>query len=315
MHPNKYIEFAQRVLTLESTALSKMTNRLDEQFTNAVDLILKTNGRVVVCGMGKSGHIGNKIVATLVSTGTPSLFMHPAEAFHGDLGMVTESDVLLLISNSGETDELAKLLPYFISNNIPVISLTGSPNSTIAKASLYHINVAVDEEACPYRLAPTSSTTAALAMGDALAITLMQARNFKPADFARYHPGGALGRKLLGRVRDFAIKIDPVESHASFSEIIEKMTTSRLGILPVSNNDGLVGVVTDGDIRRFIKSLNGDFIVLSSISAGDIMTGSPKVVGFNEFCSTADSLMAEAGINSLVAEFEGGYYIYNNLNR
>ncbi|HID00026.1 MAG TPA: KpsF/GutQ family sugar-phosphate isomerase, partial [Piscirickettsiaceae bacterium] len=197
----KYQQSAKRVFDIEAAAIANLKTLLNDDFDGAVEAILNSSGRVVICGMGKSGLIGKKIMATLASTGTPSFFMHPGEAFHGDLGMVAPDDIFVAISNSGETEEVIRLLPFLKDNGNTIIAMTGNPASTLAKNADFHLNIAVPQEACPHQLAPTSSTTATLVMGDALAVALMEARNFQPQDFARFHPGGSLGRKLLTKVR------------------------------------------------------------------------------------------------------------------
>ena len=249
-----FIEFAKEVFDIESRAISGLSNLLDDNFTGSVECILGGKGRVIVCGMGKSGIIGKKIVATFASTGTPSFFMHPGEAYHGDLGMVTRNDVFLALSNSGETEEVVKLLPFLKENQNTVISMTGNVNSTLARASHFHLNIKVHTEACPLQLAPTASTTATLAMGDALAVTLMRARKFQPENFAKFHPGGSLGRRLLHRVED-EMQCDSlpfVSKDAGILDLIRTMTVSGLGLCVIEDKER--GVITDGDIRRAIET-------------------------------------------------------------
>ncbi len=302
MNAVNYIDSAKEVFQIESRALSNLAQRLDENFSDAIDWILNSTGRVVVCGMGKSGIIGKKIAATLASTGTPSFFMHPGEAYHGDLGMVTRSDTFLAISNSGETDEVIKLIPFLRSNGNYLVALTGNPKSTLAKAAHCHLDVGVDQEACPLQLAPTSSTTAALAMGDALAVTLMKARGFRPENFARLHPGGSLGRRLLSRVEDEMVRRDLpfVTEETRTIEVLQTMTHGRLGVAVVRRAVGW-GVITDGDIRRAIETF-GD--TLFSRVAADMMSADPTMVPVGTRVEDALMLMDERQINALLV-FDG----------
>jgi len=255
------LALARDVLAIEAAAITRLASRLDDSFSAAVELILACEGRVVVSGMGKSGHIGNKIAATLASTGTPAFFMHPAEAAHGDLGMLTERDILLALSNSGESDELLALLPALKRKGVPIIALTGRPQSTLATEATIHLDAGVEKEACPLGLAPTASTTAALALGDALAVALLDARDFKPEDFALSHPGGSLGRKLLVHISDLMHGGDAlprVMSGSSLKDALLEMTRKGLGMTAVCDADGrLLGIFTDGDLRRTLdKSLD-----------------------------------------------------------
>src|SRR6202000_206224 len=245
-------EIAKRVFDIEIESLQHVAASIDDEFTNVVNAILKGKGKLIVIGIGKSGIIGKKIAATLASTGTPSFFLHPGEAFHGDLGMVEPNDLVILISYSGETDEVLKIIPFLKWNKNTIISITGNPNSTIAKHSKFHLNINVTREACPLALAPTSSTTAALVMGDALAVALMEARQFQEEDFARFHPGGRLGHKLLAKVKDLmrTDNLPFISSDASFTELLLRMSEGRLGMVIVGNANNFEGVVTDGDLRR-----------------------------------------------------------------
>ena len=294
-----FIEFAKEVFDIESKAISGLSNLLDDNFTDSVECILGCKGRVIVCGMGKSGIIGKKIVATFASTGTPSFFMHPGEAYHGDLGMVTRDDVFLALSNSGETEEVVKLIPFLKDNNNILIAMTGSKNSTLAVASNLHLNVKVAQEACPLLLAPTSSTTAALAMGDALAVALMKARDFQPENFARFHPGGSLGRRLLQRVEDQMVSdnLPIVDGDAGVLDLIGSITSGGLGICIV-DSVGL-GVITDGDLRRSIETY-GD--LLFSVKAKEIMSIDPAAVELGTKMEDALSLMEARGITSLLVK-------------
>lgn len=294
-----YCELAKEVFDIESRAISNLANQLDSGFTNAVDAILRSSGRVVVCGMGKSGIIGKKIAATLASTGTPSFFMHPAEAYHGDLGMITSEDVFLALSNSGETDEVLKVLPFLKDNGNTLIAMTGNINSSLARSAEFHLNTSVAKEACPLQLAPTSSTTASLAMGDALAVCLMKARDFQPENFARFHPGGSLGRLLLSSVEDVMIKdnLPFVPGAAGILDLIEIISKGGLGIGIV--NDGELGIVTDGDLRRAIESKQETAF---NLRAREIMTRTPATVSSATRMEDALLMMSELNITTLLVK-------------
>src|ERR1700740_1849570 len=243
---------AKRVFDIEIESLKEVANSIGDDFAAAVDAILESKGKLIVAGVGKSGLIGRKIAATLASTGTPSFFLHPGEAFHGDLGMVEPNDMVILISYSGETDEVLKIIPFLKWNKNKIISITGNPGSTIAKNSDHHLNVCITREACPLELAPTSSTTTTLVMGDALAVALMEARQFQHEDFARFHPGGNLGHKLLTKVKH-EMRTDNlpfIHPDASFTELLLRMSEGRLGMVIVGDRNYVKGVVTDGDLRR-----------------------------------------------------------------
>jgi len=278
---NKHINEALKVFDLEAEAILQLKNQLTDDFSHAVEHVLASTGKVIICGMGKSGQIGQKIAATLASTGTASFFMHPAEAIHGDLGMVSTNDVFVAISNSGETDEVIRLIPFLHENGNCIIAITGKPNSTLAVNSNYHLNVCVDKEACPLQLAPTSSTTAALAMGDAFAVAIMVSRKFQPENFAKFHPGGSLGRKLLTKVKDVMRVLDLpfVTIDANIHEIIKQISGARLGMTMVGNKDNFLGVITDGDIRRFLETQGEKFHLLN---AADMMTKNPKSISPSE---------------------------------
>lgn len=297
MSAQNNLTIAKEVFAIQAEAIANLSNQLDEQFSDSVQAILKSNGRVVICGMGKSGLIGTKIMATMASTGTQCFFMHPGEAFHGDLGMVAQEDVFIALSNSGETEEVIKLLPFLKDNGNVIISMTGNPASTLAKNSHFHLNIAVPKEACPLQLAPTSSTTATLVMGDALAVALMDARNFQPHDFARFHPGGSLGRKLLTKVKhEMKTKNLPfVSGSASMKEIIHTMNDARLGLCIVDQG---IGVVTDGDLRRH---MDFDANIMNK-TAQDIMSSNPTMIDENERLSTAEELMNKKKITSLLVK-------------
>ncbi|MDP5129454.1 MAG: KpsF/GutQ family sugar-phosphate isomerase [Paraglaciecola sp.] len=309
-----YINDALAVFDDEICGLIEVKNKVGICFSQTIESLVGLKGRVVVCGMGKSGHIGKKIFATFVSTGTPSMFMHPAEAFHGDLGMVLPEDIFLAISNSGETEEILKLIPFLKDNKNILISMTGNPHSTLAKASNFHLDVGVEKEACPLQLAPTASTTAALAMGDALAVCLMKARDFQPENFARFHPGGSLGRKLLGRVQDYMKPAMTIQDNEDFKAVLSKMAESTGGIICVLAQNKLAGVITDGDIRR--KLSNFDVLDVVKLSAAEIMSKNPRVISNDTRCVDADNLMTQYGVNSLlVTDGSSSFYIYQNLNR
>lgn len=289
-----------RVLDIEARAVQDLKARLDDRFAQAVSFLFECQGKVVISGMGKSGLIGQKIAATLASTGTPSFFLHPAEGVHGDLGMLARRDVLIAISNSGETQEVLQLLPFVKRLKVPVVGMTGKMTSTLAKNSDVTLDVSVEEEACPLGLAPTASTTATLAMGDALAVALLQKRGFKHDDFAQFHPGGSLGRRLLVKVRDLMHReahLPRVRADVSGADTILEMTSKKLGLTTVVNAKGtLCGIVTDGDLRRFIQA-GGNF---SNVTAGDLASRRPKTIGPDELATTAVAMMEQYSITALV---------------
>lgn len=294
----------RRVLEIEARAVSALVGRLDETFVRAVDLLEQCEGKVIVCGMGKSGLIGQKIAATLASTGTPSFFLHPAEGVHGDLGMVARRDAMIAISNSGETTELLQLLPYVERMGIPVIALTGRVTSTLAKHADVVLDVSVAQEACPLGLAPTASTTATLAMGDALAVALLKRRGFKQEDFALFHPGGTLGRRLLIKVKDLmhaGSHIPMVRESVPGMTAILEMTEKKLGMTTVVDEQNtLVGIITDGDVRRFLQR-GGDIV---RATAKDLATGNPKTIGPDDLAAKAVEVMERFSITTLVVTAE-----------
>ena len=309
---NGSVREGRRVLEIEARAVQDLIARLDERFANAVDLLYRCRGKVVISGMGKSGLIGQKIAATMASTGTPSFFLHPAEGIHGDLGMVARHDVMIAISNSGEVQEVLQLLPFVKRINIPVVALTGRMHSTLAKNSDVALDVSVSEEACPLGLAPTASTTATLAMGDALAIALLQKRGFKQEDYAQFHPGGTLGRRLLVKVQDLMHRgsdVPHVKPHTPGSEAILEMTGKRLGMTTVLDEAGaVIGIITDGDLRRFLQR-GGDFTTATAMDlanpmhkrpAKDNRHRAPKTIGPDELASTALAIMERHTITALV---------------
>lgn len=296
-----FIEQARKVLKIEADAINSLIDRIDENLIKAIDIIYSCNGRVVITGMGKSGIIGKKIAATLASTGTPALFMHPAEGGHGDIGMVTKGDVVIAISNSGETDEIIKILPVLGRLDIKLISLTGSIRSTLAKASDVVLDVSIKEEACPMGLVPTASTTAALAMGDALAVTLLSKRGFKEEDFAFFHPGGNLGRRLLltaGELMHTGVTVPKVNIKTLMKEAIMEISSKRLGITTViDDNYKLRGIITDGDLRRGLEKW-GEKVFL--LKAEDVMTHNPKTITRDTLAAKAVLIMEKHSITSLV---------------
>lgn len=302
----KLKQLALAVVDIEARAVIGLTPRIDEQFVRACEHMLACEGRIVVIGMGKSGHIGSKIAATLASTGTPAFFVHPGEASHGDLGMITTKDVVLAFSNSGETEEIITILPLIKRLGVPLIACTGNPQSTIGKAADVHINVAVAQEACPLGLAPTASTTAALVMGDALAVALLETRGFTAEDFARSHPGGRLGRRLLLLIRDImhtGERLPSVDEGASLVEALMEMSRKGLGMTAVVNRQGrLVGVFTDGDLRRTIDK--GVDVYKARIA--DLVSRQCKTVREDELAAEALRLMETHKINALpVVDAEG----------
>jgi arabinose-5-phosphate isomerase len=294
-----FIEPGRNVVALEARAVSALADRIGEEFARACETILAAPGRVVVVGMGKSGHIGGKIAATLASTGTPAFFVHPGEASHGDLGMITPGDVVLAISNSGTTEEILTILPLIKRMDVKLISLTGSRGSALAHESDVILDVGVEKEACPLNLAPTSSTTAALVMGDALAVALLKSRGFTEEDFARSHPGGRLGRRLLLYVRDImhtGERIPRVNEDAPLREALVEMSGKGLGMTAVVSDDGrLTGMFTDGDLRRIL----GQGVDVYNARIGDVMTRSPITTNGDVLAAEIVNLMQERKINSI----------------
>lgn len=295
------LEIAQKVLKTEADAVSALIEKLNSAFEKAVEIIYNSKGRVVVTGMGKSGLVGKKIAATLASTGTPAFFMHPAEASHGDLGMVTSDDVIIAISNSGETEELVGLIPFLKRFNVNLISMTGNPDSTLSKAADVTLDVSVKEEACPLGIVPTASTTAAMAMGDALAVALLTKRGFKEEDFAFFHPGGSLGKKLLIRVKDLMHTGDAlplIYPETSMTKAVMEISSKRLGVTIVADADKkILGIVTDGDLRRGIEKWGKPFF---DMMAEEAMTKNPKTISEDELAVKALAIMERHSITSLV---------------
>jgi arabinose-5-phosphate isomerase len=300
LHDEKLRALGLAVIQVETQAIAALAEQINEQFVLACKLMFACKGRVVVTGMGKSGHIAGKIAATLASTGTPAFFVHSGEASHGDLGMITAQDVVLALSNSGETEEVITLLPIIKRLGVPLIAMTGNPASTLAKFATAHINVAVEQEACPLGLAPTSSTTAALVMGDALAVSLLEARGFTRDDFALSHPGGSLGKRLLLRVSDMmhvGEQIPSVQESAFISDALLEMTEKKLGMTAIVNAQGQVnGIFTDGDLRRMLsKNLN-----IHTTSIMEVMTSQCAVITADILAAEAMQIMERKKINALI---------------
>jgi arabinose-5-phosphate isomerase len=292
-------EAALRTIRMEAAAINQLAAQLDDQFENAIDCLAACKGRVVISGIGKSAIIAQKIVATLNSTGSPAVFLHAADAIHGDLGMVQQEDVVIIISKSGESPEIKVLVPLVKNFGNPLIAITGNMQSYLAQKSDFVLNTTVDQEACPNNLAPTTSTTSQMVMGDALAVCLMEKRGFQVEDFARYHPGGALGKKLYLRVKDLYLEHEKpqVYSSASVKEVIMEMTKKRLGVTAVLRNDGkLAGIITDGDLRRMLEKTDD----IRSITAMEIMTEKPKTIEPSEMAVNALDLMRQNSITQLV---------------
>ncbi|MBN2524936.1 MAG: KpsF/GutQ family sugar-phosphate isomerase [Deltaproteobacteria bacterium] len=283
---------------MQALAIASLSDKVNGEFTRAVKIVLNTSGHLIVCGIGKSGLVGQKMAATFASTGTPSFFVHPAEAYHGDLGMITEEDTILLISNSGETEEIIRLIPYLKQLGVPIIALVGRQDSHLAAQADVCIDISVDREVCPNNLAPTNSTLATLAMGDALAVSLIKERNFQANDFARLHPGGTLGRKLLTEVKDVMHtgSLPVVAPEQSVQDSLLPMTQGRLGLVLVMNNEELLGIVTDGDLRRALQKHKD----LSQIAVSSVMTSTPKTICENARLNDAEDIMKQNKIKALV---------------
>ena len=292
-------ESALNTFRAEAEAVQSLAGQLTDDFEKAVRAILATHGKVIVAGMGKSGLVGRKIAATLASTGTPSFFLHPGEAYHGDLGMIEAGDIVLALSNSGQTDEVLRLIPYLQECGNTVIAMTGNAGSTLAKNSTYHLDVSVKSEACPLSLAPTCSTTAQLAMGDALAVALMNERGFRAEDFARFHPGGSLGRRLLTRVGDVmrSEHLPTASPSSRLGEVIITISDARMGVAVILDEGKIAGIVTDGDVRRAMLKYGARFF---DITADEIMTRTPKTVSVADRLTDAEQLMQDNKIHSLI---------------
>lgn len=301
---NKLCALGKQVINVEIQAISKLVERIDDKFAQACHILLECKGHIILMGMGKSGHIANKIAATFASTGTPAFFVHPGEAGHGDLGMVTKDDVIIAVSNSGNTEELLTILPILKRLQVPLISLTGNCNSVLAKQAMVNLDIGVEKEACPLGLVPTSSTTTALVMGDALAITLLENRGFTKNDFALSHPGGILGRRLLLCIDDLmhtGDAVPKVPENTILSNALIEMTTKKLGMTTIVNNDNqLVGIFTDGDLRRAIENK----IDIHSAKISDLMTEDCKTVPLRTLAFDALKIMEHYNITSLVVKNE-----------
>ncbi len=304
---HRLCQLGLEVIRLEARAVARLAERIDDNFARACQLMLQCRGRVVVTGMGKSGHICGKIAATLASTGTPAFFVHPGEASHGDLGMITPQDVVLALSNSGETSELVFIIPLIKRLGVPLIAMTGRPDSTLARQATVHIDVSVSQEACPLGLAPTASTTAALAMGDALAVALLEARGFTKDDFARSHPAGSLGRRLLLKIDDVmhtGPDVPAVPESATLSEALLEMTAKKLGMTAVVNDERRVcGIFTDGDLRRLFERGNCD---VHTTPVREVMTADCTTVPAGILAAEAVKLMEDKKINALLVTDEDG---------
>ncbi len=292
-------EYAIQCIKDEAQAVLDLIPQMNEDFDRAVELIMQCQGKVIVTGVGKSGHIGAKIAATLASTGTPSFFVNPLDVFHGDLGVMSKGDVVLAISNSGQTDELLRFIPMVLHMEIPIIAMSGNPKSLLAKYSTCHLNVSVKKEACPLNLAPTSSTTATLAMGDALAVALMERRHFQPQDFAQFHPGGELGKRLLTTAQDVMLteNLPLLTEKMHLGEAIILVSKGKLGLGVAIKDDSICGLITDGDIRRAMEKWQAEFF---NRTVSDIMTRQPKTVGLETKISEIQKIMNQYKIHNVL---------------
>lgn len=302
------LDVAREALQTEADALLKMKSELGGEFIRAVETILASNGKVIMTGMGKSGLVARKIAATLASTGTPSFYLHPGEAFHGDLGMISKEDIIIALSYSGETDEVLKIVPFILDNGNTLISMTGNSESALAKNSNIHLDVSVDHEACILHLAPTTSTTAQLAMGDAIACALMKLRDFTSTDFARLHPGGSLGRRLLMTVGNIMRKHDLpiVDEECKATDMIHAISQGGLGLIVIRRGEEILGIITDGDIRRAMESRQAEFF---NIKPMDIATPSPKMIRPEEKLIEAEKMMTRHKVNSLLVVDENKHLV------
>jgi arabinose-5-phosphate isomerase len=301
-------KIAEEVFEIESKEIANLSTLLTIDFENAVKSIINSKGKLIISGMGKSGIVGKKIAATLASTGTPSFFLHPGEAYHGDLGMVEKEDIVLLISNSGETDEVLKIIPFLKHQKNTTISMSGNPDSSLAKNTDFHLNISVNVEACPLQLAPTSSTTSTMVMGDALAVALMKLRDFKDVNFARFHPGGSLGKRLLQNVSDVMKKdsLPLITPNESIKKVINILSSGKCGLAVVVNDKNIIGVISDGDIRRSMESNETNFFKLIAL---DIMTKEPHTVLETTKLKIAGDLMFSKKINSLIVKNDKGLLV------
>lgn len=306
------LSLAKKTLSIEISELESLKDRLDKNFEKAVEIINIAKGKLIIVGIGKSAHVANKIVATLNSTGTPSQFLHAAEAIHGDLGVIQKQDVVLCISYSGNSPEIVNLLPFLKDYSAALIGMTGNPNSKLAEASDLILDTHVDKEACPNKLAPTSSTTVQMALGDALAVCLMELKDFKDTDFAKFHPGGSLGKNLTAKVDQFVSQHKPeVSKNANIREIIISISASKHGITTVVENDKILGVITDGDLRRML--LNQDDV--SKVIAKDIMSKNPKSIDKSELAKEAMLILKDNNIGQLIVTDNKKYYGIIDLHK
>lgn len=305
---NMVVETGKKCFQDEAKALLEIVSRIGEDFDKAVDLIYNCKGKFIVTGVGKSGHVGEKIAATMASLGTPSFFVNPLDAYHGDLGMFESTDVVLAISYSGNTDELLRFIPMLIDRKIPIIGMTGNPDSLLAQHSVCHLNIAVEREADPLNLAPTTSTTAQMAMGDALACALVKVRNFKDTDFALFHPGGSLGKRLLSKVKDYMVStnLPIVTLDMKISDTIIEISKTKQGIAVALVDDKIAGVVTDGDVRRAMQNKQDEFF---SLTVSDIMSTNPKTVNNMAKLSEAGDMMRKYNIHSLIVVNENQEFV------
>ena len=310
-HP-EILQTAKNALSIEISELESLRNRLDENFVKAVNLINSGTGKLIIVGIGKSAHVGNKIVATLNSTGTPSQFLHASEAIHGDLGVIQKTDVVLCISNSGNSPEIIKLLPFLKEYSSALIGMTGNLKSKLAEFSAIVLDSSVEKEACPIKLAPTSSTIVQMALGDALAICLMELKNFKEDDFAKFHPGGSLGKNLTAKVDQFLSSQKPqVSENANIREIIISISASSHGITVVTDHDKITGVITDGDLRRMLMSDQD----VNTISAKDIMSKNPKSIDKNALAKDAMTILKDKNIGQLIVTESEQYFGIIDIHR
>ncbi len=300
-------QIAKSVIEIESKSIANLADRLDDNFDKVIEMILSSEGRVVISGIGKSGHIGRKISATLASTGTTSFFLHPAEALHGDLGMLRKGDILIAISNSGNNEELARMIPVLERIGVKLIAMTGNCDSVIAKEAKYCLDISVDKEGCPLELAPMASAITALAMGDAIAAALMRQKGFKEEDFALYHPGGDLGKKLLTKVKNImrVKRLPKVKEDDSFVKVIEVMTKGRMGMCLVQKADGGYGLITDGALRRALGRTDD---VRFGLLAKDMMSPNPKTISQDASIAEAERVMVDGKIKELLAVDETGVF-------
>lgn len=312
MKTAEIISLAKNAISVEVSELEALKDRIDERFERAVQIIHQSTGKLIVVGIGKSAHVGNKIVATLNSTGTPSQFLHAAEAIHGDLGVIQKNDVVLCISNSGNSPEIAYLVPFLKDYSSALIGMTGNLKSKLAEASDVILDSSVKVEACPNKLAPTSSTTVQMAIGDALAVCLMELMNFKEQDFAKFHPGGSLGKNLTARVEQFVSEQRPlVEVNSSIKDVIFSISSSKHGITVVTDQDKIVGVITDGDLRRMLLKTEN----LTGILAKDLMSANPKTVDKNALAKEAMTVLKQNNIGQLIVTDNGNYFGIIDLHR